>query len=218
LSPTHIEEHRGGAPDDTETRPPPNQRARQKAETRRRLLEAATEVFIESAPIAASLDAIATRAGVARPTLLFHFGSRVELMRQVVQFHLEQFREIARGYQPGELEPFLRGYLAAQRSPTVRLVWQLGDLLYPDHPEGPNSGYWDLVAEIERRLATGARLAPDLAARRARVLAPALMMVARRASQDLASDDEIEDFVSAACDLAEPPSGTQATAGRGEPG
>jgi AcrR family transcriptional regulator len=179
------------------------QRSRQKAETRRRLLEAATEVFIETSPMVASLDTIAARAGVARPTLLFHFGSRVELMDQVGQYHLERYRAAGREFEPGALRPFLEAYLRAQRSRRVRLVWQLGDLLYPDHPDGPNAGYWDLVAEIEGRLVGGAGVDPAQARQRARVLAPALMMVARRAAQDLATEREMRDFVAAACGLAQ---------------
>ncbi|HET6662747.1 MAG TPA: hypothetical protein VFG94_00745 [Acidimicrobiales bacterium] len=41
------------------------------------------------------------------------------------------------------------------------------------------------------------------------MLAPALMMVARRAAQDLATQAEIEDFVAAACDLEVPPPSEQ---------
>ncbi|HZA78120.1 MAG TPA: TetR/AcrR family transcriptional regulator [Acidimicrobiales bacterium] len=170
------------------------------------MLEAATAVFLETSPMLASLDTIAARAGVARLTLLFHFGSRAELMDQVGQYHLERYRAAACEFEPGELRPFLEAYLGAQRSRQVRLVWQLGDLLYPDHPEGPNAGYWDLVAEIERRLVDGAQLDPGQARTRARVLAPALMMVVRRAAQDLATEREMRDFAAAACELAQAPS------------
>jgi AcrR family transcriptional regulator len=179
----------------------PSQRARQKAETRRRLLDAATEVFIESGPTTASLDRVAARAGVSKPTLFFHFGSRTELMDALVQYHLTSFRSEAREYQCVDLRSFLEAYLRAQRRRTVRLVWHLGDLLYPDHPDGPNAGYRDLIDEIERRL-VDAGLAGSLAHERAVVLAPALMMVARRAAQDLATEDEMRSFVSAACRLA----------------
>jgi AcrR family transcriptional regulator len=177
--------------------PLPSQRAQRKAETRRRLLEAATDVFIESGPTTASLDVIAARAGVSRPTLFFHFGSRTEMLDALVLHLLEQFRSEARHFAAKDFPSFLEAYLRAQRRPTVRLVWQLGDLLYPDHSDGPNAGYWDLVAEIELRLST-AGLDPSEAYERALVLAPALMMVARRAAQDLATENEIKNFVSAA--------------------
>ena len=175
----------------------PSQRAQRKADTRRRLLEAATEVFIESGPTTASLDVIAARAGVSRPTLFFHFGSRTEMMDALVLYHLEQFRSEARHFTAEDFGAFLEAYLRAQARPTVRLVWQLGDLLYPEHSDGPNAGYWDLVAEIERRLGA-AGLDPNEAHQRSLVLAPALMMVARRAAQDLATKNEIKNFLAAA--------------------
>jgi AcrR family transcriptional regulator len=179
-----------------------NQRARQKAETRRRILETATEVFIESGPITASLDVIAERAGVSKASVFFHFGSRVELMAALARhLYLQGFpSERHRPHRTG-LEGFLRAYLRDQRRPEIRLIWQLGDLLAADHPEGLDAAYWHVVREIEERLADAG--IEDAGARdRAVVLAPALMLVARRAAFDLATEPEMDDFVVAACRLA----------------
>lgn len=183
-----------------------NQRAQQKAETRRRLLEAATQVFIEDGPTTASLDKIAALANVSRSTLVFHFGSRTELMDAVATYQLERYQAAGLDYQPGEFRPFVEVFLRIQSDPVFRLIWLLDDLLHPGgmrhlHPENPNSGYWYLVRELEQRLVAGG-VAAEAAHKRALVLTPGLMMVARRAAQDLASPAEIEEFVDAACELA----------------
>jgi AcrR family transcriptional regulator len=175
----------------------PTKRARQKAETRRRLLDAATEVFLESAPMTASLDEVATRAGVSRPTLFFHFGSRAELMVELLRYHLADFRSRARAFHPGEVRPFVEAYLRSQRSPTVRLVWRLVDLVYLEHSEEGDIGYWDLVDELEGRVGRVAGLAPDEAHQRAVVMANAMMHIARRAAHDQATEAEVEEFVGA---------------------
>jgi AcrR family transcriptional regulator len=181
-------------------------RAQQKAETRRRLLEAATEVFLESAPMTASLDEVATRAGVSRPTLFFHFGSRAELMVELLRYHLAGFRTRAKAFHPGEFRPFVEAYLRAQSSPTVRLVWRLVDLVYLEHAEEGDIGYRDLVAELEERVAGVAGLAPDEARQRAVVVANAVMHVARRAAHDQATEAEVEEFVDAVSRVAVAPS------------
>lgn len=176
---------------------PPNKRARQKAETRQRLLDAATEVFLESPPMTASLDEVAARAGVSRPTLFFHFGSRAELMAELLRHHLESFRSRARRFRPGELEPYIEAYLRSQRSHMVRLLWRLSDVIYLESPEGPDTAFLDLLDELERRLvATG--LNGDEAHQRALVLAYAMNSMARRVAFDQATDGEIKDFLDAA--------------------
>jgi AcrR family transcriptional regulator len=180
---------------------PPNKRARQKAETRQRLLDAAAEVFLESPPLTASLDEVAARAGVLRPTLFFHFGSRAELMAELLRHHLEQFRTRARRFRPGELEPYIEAYLRSQRSHMVRLLWRLSDVVYLEDPEGPDLAFLDLLDELERRLAS-AGMSDGEAHQRALVLAYAMNSMARRVAFDHATDAEIKDFLDAAGALA----------------
>lgn len=189
---------RGNGPDGSRA---PNKRARQKAETRQRLLDAATEVFLEEPPMTASLDEVAARAGVSRPTLFFHFGSRGELISELLQYHLERYRTRARRFRPGELLPFLEAYLRSQRGHMVRLVWRLSDVLYFDHPEGPSTAFWDLRDELQRRLASSG-FAEDEATHRSLILAYAVNTMARRVASDMASDEEIKDFLAAAGHLA----------------
>jgi len=180
----------------------PGRRARQKAATRCRLLDTAAEVFMERGPITASLDEIAERAGVSKATVFFHFGNRVELMAQLAgHLYVKGFRfETGRPHRT-DLRSFLGTYLRDQRRPEIRLIWQLGDLVAADHPEGLDAAYWHMVREIEERL-VDAGPSEDVGHERALVLAPALMLVARRAALDLAADDEMDDFVAAACRLA----------------
>lgn len=189
----------------------PNQRELQKAETRRRLLDSATEVFIEQDPTTASLEEIAVRAGVARPTLIFHFGNRIELMDQVALYHLERYREWGQHFRPGEFRPYVEAFLEAQQDPVVRLVWSLGFLVHPggvthDHPAGPNKSYWRRFAQLEERIAASAGVGSEEARRRAVLVAPALLMVAQRAAQDLTAAAEVKEFLDVACELALAPS------------
>lgn len=204
-------EGRGGRQDGVGRKGRPNQRDLQKAETRRRLLEAATEVFIEQGPITASLEEIAVRAEVSRPTLIFHFGTRLDLMDAVAVYHLENIRDWGKQYRPGELRPFLESFLESQKDPVIRLLWILGSVLHPEglthsQPSIPNESYWNRFALLEERIAKSASVSREEAHRRAVLIAPALLSVARRLSQDLAGDAEIQEFMETACEFALAPS------------
>lgn len=177
---------------------PVNQRKRQKAETRLRLLEAATEVFQEEPPTTASLEEIAARAGVRRQTLLYHFENREGLMNQVLAYHLDsfqrQFHDMA-----GGLRSRLYEYLHAYRHPLVRMVRHLGALT----PTSPKAGSWyPIVAgELEQDLIEGGVDAMD-ARGRSEVIALALLHMADHVATDRASDADIDAFVHNACKLA----------------
>jgi AcrR family transcriptional regulator len=53
------------------------------AETRRRVVQAATELFLERGYEAATADEIASLAGVSRPTVFVSVGGKPELLKQV---------------------------------------------------------------------------------------------------------------------------------------
>jgi AcrR family transcriptional regulator len=185
----------------------PSRREVQKAETRRRLLEAATEVFVEQGPMTASLEEIAARAGVSRPTLIFHFGTRADLMDAVAGFQLESFRDWGKGFRPQEFRPYVEAFLRAQADPVVRLVWTLGTLVHPGgvthgHPDLPNRSYQERFGQLEERVACSAGVSPEEAHRRVVLIAPALLMTAQRAAQDLATEDELREFVDTVCAFA----------------
>lgn len=56
----------------------------------RAILDAAAEVFAETGYARASIDAIAGRAGVSKPTVYSHFGSKEALFRESIATSAEQ--------------------------------------------------------------------------------------------------------------------------------
>jgi AcrR family transcriptional regulator len=64
-----------------------------RSERRESLLSAAREVFVESGYHAAAMDEIAARAGVTKPVLYQHFGSKRDLYLAVLDNSVEQFLE-----------------------------------------------------------------------------------------------------------------------------
>jgi AcrR family transcriptional regulator len=180
----------------------PTQRAKQKAETRRRLLEAASQVLMERGVADASMEEIAERAGVSKATLFFHFGNRMDLLARVGGYlYLLVFPSEGTEEPRTDLGTFLSEYLANQSRPEVRLLWELGDLIARTHPDRLDAAYWHLVGEIElRMLDTG--LGPSTAHDRSQVLTPALMLVAQRAARDLTTAEELRSFVEAAVRVA----------------
>jgi AcrR family transcriptional regulator len=67
--------------------------ARSRRETRRRLLEAGTELFARRGLQGATSAQIARRAGVAAGTFYLHFKDKGELFREIVFDALAQLRE-----------------------------------------------------------------------------------------------------------------------------
>lgn len=64
-----------------------------RSERRESLLAAAREVFVEEGFHAAAMDDIAARAGVTKPVLYQHFGSKRDLYLAVLDAGAEQFLE-----------------------------------------------------------------------------------------------------------------------------
>ncbi|MEO3793825.1 helix-turn-helix domain-containing protein [Nonomuraea sp. B10E15] len=62
----------------------PNKKAQKSAETRRRILEAAGELFVAQGYGATMLQQIADRAGVAVQTVYFVFGNKRRLLKELV--------------------------------------------------------------------------------------------------------------------------------------
>ncbi|WP_158885149.1 TetR/AcrR family transcriptional regulator [Amycolatopsis anabasis] len=61
-----------------------NRREESAQESRRRLLDAATELVAEVGPRAASVQAVADRAGISRGSIAWHFGSKEGLIAEVI--------------------------------------------------------------------------------------------------------------------------------------
>jgi AcrR family transcriptional regulator len=60
--------------------------------TRQRILDAAAAVLAEEGYAAASLSVIATRAGLQAPSLYYHFGSKDELVGEVLSIGVQRSR------------------------------------------------------------------------------------------------------------------------------
>jgi len=185
----------------------PTQRAKQKAETRHRLLEAASHVLMERGVAEASMEEIAERAGVSKATLFFHFGNRMDLLAKVGGYlYLLVFPSEDSEETRTDLATFLRIYLHNQSRPEVRLIWELGDVIARTHPDRLDAAYWHLVGEVEMRLRDAGHDA-DAAHDRAMLLTAALMLEAQRAARDLPKGDELDAFVAAAVRVANCPLG-----------
>lgn len=178
----------------------------EKARLRRRIFDAAMELFEERDPRDVSMDAVAERAGVSEQEMAACFPTRSELIGDIAA------RLYMRGYpfeygddRTGDLQWLLNAYLAGGQTDegkkSGRLIWQLGEELSRDKPGGPDAAYWHLVGDVELRI-INAGIDQATAHRRAIVITPALMQVANRVAYDLTTPEEIAEFVAAACDMA----------------
>ena len=59
--------------------------ARPPSETRQRIQDVARELFTEKGVQRTSLQDIATRLGITKPALYYHFSSREDLVRSILQ-------------------------------------------------------------------------------------------------------------------------------------
>jgi AcrR family transcriptional regulator len=119
--------------------------SKQPADAKRRIIQAAYELFYKSGFARVSVDLIAEKAGFTKRTLYYHFKSKDHLLAEVIQFHhilaMERVREWS-DRLTGELDAFLDS-LFSQLSDWAakprwagtgftRVVMELADL--PGHP------------------------------------------------------------------------------------
>ncbi|WP_223767141.1 TetR/AcrR family transcriptional regulator [Streptomyces huiliensis] len=85
-------------------------------ESRRRLLEAATELVAEGGPRAASVQAVADRAGISRGSVAWHFGSKegliVEVIGQAFRSAEEEYRRVLPESGPLTFDALLDAHLS----------------------------------------------------------------------------------------------------------
>src|SRR5258706_1262709 len=105
-----------------------NMRRAQKEETRSRILAAAVALFEADHQGEVKLKDIAAEAGVSIPTLLFHFGSRLQLLIAIGEELVARAEHHGPepGLEGGTLEAIER-YLHPRPSRAVRAVWRAGD-------------------------------------------------------------------------------------------
>ena len=86
---------------------------------RKRLLQVATQLFGEKGYGATSVREVVEAAGVTKPTLYYHFGSKEGLFRQAVEEHLQIFGAIVaqaksvQGTVRERLAHFIEAYIAS---------------------------------------------------------------------------------------------------------
>lgn len=97
------------------------------AATRRRILEAALDLFADRSFDGASTRDIAERAGVSQPSLAYHFRSKEELWRAAVD---EVFAELV-----ATLEGRIDGLRGVDPATTARLVMREFILFAATHPQ-----------------------------------------------------------------------------------
>lgn len=175
-----------------------NMRRAQKEETRSRILDAAVALFESDHPGEIKLKDIAAEADVSIPTLLFHFGSRLQLLIAVGEELVAkaQHHGPEPGLKGGTVEAIQR-YLHPRVRRTSRAVWRVGDeitWLSPETTEPYAQSFRDrLCAHL---LCDGFdKVDADLLAD---LLAPGLMMVGRRMQVNQASEQLARRFVKAA--------------------
>jgi AcrR family transcriptional regulator len=92
-----------------------------RADTRGRLLNAAGAVVRRDGPQALTLDAVAAEAGVSKGGLLYHFGTKQDLIEALVARWLAEFQDDIDAADPH----FVRGYVRAS-DPAGEIADELG--------------------------------------------------------------------------------------------
>ena len=89
-------------------------------DTHGRILDAACGLFAERGYGGSSVREVCEAAGVTKPTLYYHFGSKEGLFRAIVDLHLGQLTRIIEEAvaTPGPLAKRLRAYVSALTSYT----------------------------------------------------------------------------------------------------
>lgn len=176
------------------TKTAPTKRELRKAATRAAVLQAAIKVFAEGSVVNTPVEEVTKEAGVSKATLFFHFGSRIELLEEIAK---ELFRYgVDAIWHPAEagVVPFIRAYLATQRVPETRLLWEIGDVLTVAGRPGPDVAYAEAIDEVKTRLGDDG-VANEMREPLARIVAAALLHVGRRAAFEQADDQEMERLV-----------------------
>ena len=139
------------------------QRAKTSTATRRRILDAALELYMERGIGATTLTAIADRADVARGTVIHHFGTASRLLEETLDELLERLEvpdeRVLDGLvgRDARIRAFVEAMIAFQERSTPYWTVFEGDMDRPALKQR-EATYW---AAFERLLA--AALGPELA-------------------------------------------------------
>lgn len=130
------------------------------ARSRARLLAAATELLVEAGPRAVTVDAVAERSGVAKSTLYRHWGSRTELLVDVMRANVPDLGrpDLTLGFETA-LRTHVRHVAAALGTPEwLRIMPALVSLQHqvPEMAAIMTADHEAKMAEMEPVLALGA--------------------------------------------------------------
>lgn len=109
------------------------QKLEEREAKRQALLEAAVQMFNERGFHATSLDEVAARLGISKPTIYHYLGNKDQVLLECVSFGLEQLRAAAEAAhrQPGtgmdRLKSFLRRYAEINMGDFGRCVIRTGE-------------------------------------------------------------------------------------------
>jgi AcrR family transcriptional regulator len=120
------------------------------SDTKQRIQEIARELFAQQGVQRTSLQEIADRLGITKPALYYHFSSREELVRSIVQPMIdEEERFLAEQEAMDEVEPraLLEGYFDFHYRHRKEIVLMLSELTTL-----ADLGLIDLVLEWRGRL------------------------------------------------------------------
>jgi len=121
------------------------------SDTKQRIQEVARELFVRQGVQRTSLQEIADRLGITKPALYYHFSSREELVRSIVQPILDEEEAFLVGQEAlDEIEPraLLEGYFDFHYRHREEIVLMLSELTTL-----ADLGLIDLVLEWRGRLA-----------------------------------------------------------------
>lgn len=125
------------------------QRERRDA-TRGAIVDAALSLYLEHDSIEPSLDAVAERAGVAKATVLYHFESRLGLLRAVAA---RLYGEIVERLSPldrhADAASWIRAYLREGLHPTARVFQQVSDVLSYEGGSGIGRGLRSIADSVD---------------------------------------------------------------------
>jgi TetR/AcrR family transcriptional repressor of mexJK operon len=119
----------------------PSPRGRRAADTSQRILFAATELFLRDGYAKTNLDEVASEAGVTKPTIYSHFGSKKGLLQAVATANAGQpVKELlaslkSTGDPQVDLRRFGDTFLVTVFSKKARLWDRLAAAEAHDHPE-----------------------------------------------------------------------------------
>ncbi|MEU4539980.1 TetR/AcrR family transcriptional regulator [Streptosporangium sp. NPDC023825] len=80
------------------------------SDTKTRIQEAARELFLRQGVQNTSLKHIADRLGITKPALYYHFDSREDLVRSIVQPFMDELEAFTAEREPGDARALLEDY------------------------------------------------------------------------------------------------------------